>query len=108
MLDEILHALSDERRRRILQFVRAEEHTAGAIADLFPDVTRPAVSQHLGVLRDADLVTVRREGTRRYYRLNPRAFDELQSYLQAFWQDRLSRLKENVERDQGRRRGSHE
>lgn len=108
MLDGILNALGDERRRRILQFVNTRERTAGEIAALFPDVTRSAISQHLRVLREADLVSVRKAGTRRYYRPNPEAFAALRRYLEQFWQHRLARLKENVERDQRKREGKDE
>ena len=67
MIDASLKAIAEPRRREILRLVRDDELTAGAIAAHF-DVTRPAISQHLSVLRDAGLVVERRDGTRRWYR----------------------------------------
>lgn len=68
------------------------------------DVTRPAISQHLRVLREADLVSVRSEGTRRYYRARPEALDELRGWLEEFWLGGLERLKREVEQEQWRMR----
>jgi DNA-binding transcriptional ArsR family regulator len=97
MIDDVIHALAEPRRRQLLWLVRERERTAGEIADFFSEVTRPAISQHLRVLQEAGLVTVRKAGTRRYYRLRPEGLEELHSYLAAFWEDRLAALKEIVE-----------
>ena len=67
-----IQALVEPRRREILQLIRDRELSAGAIASGF-DVSRPAISQHLGVLKEAGLVSERREGTRRFYRARPEA-----------------------------------
>ncbi len=103
-MDAALHAIAEPRRREILRLIRDEALTAGAIAGHF-DVSRPAISQHLGVLRDAGLVVERREGTRRWYRARPDGTRELRAWLETFWDDGLDRLAaaaEQEERD-GRR-----
>lgn len=61
------------------------------------DVTQPAISFHLKVLREGGLVTVRKEGTLRYYRANPDALEALRDYLEDYWKDRLLRLKDAAE-----------
>ena len=95
----MLHALADSRRRAILRLVRHEERPSGEIAAHFPEVTAPAISQHLRVLRDAGLLTERRAGTRRLYRARPEALRELRQWLREFWGDALEDLKEAVETD---------
>jgi len=96
-MEEALRALSDAGRRRILALVRDEERSAGEIAAEFT-VTWPAVSQHLRVLKDAGLVTERREGTRRLYRARPEGLTDVRAFLDSFWDDKLERLKREVER----------
>ena len=91
-MDTMLRALADGTRRQILVLVWREERPAGAIADEFT-VTRPAISQHLRVLLASELVSVRREGTRRLYRANRGAITRLRADLGAFWDDHLVRLK---------------
>ncbi len=102
-MEEAIRAIAEPNRRRILQLVTEKELSAGEIASRF-EITRPAVSQHLGVLREAGLVTERREGTRRLYSLRPEGFDDLKSFLEAFWDEGLERLKEAAELEEGRRR----
>jgi DNA-binding transcriptional ArsR family regulator len=102
-MEEAIRAIAEPNRRRILQLVTAKELSAGEIASRF-EITRPAVSQHLGVLREAGLVTERREGTRRLYSLRPEGFEDLKSFLEAFWDEGLERLKEAAELEEGRRR----
>lgn len=102
-MEEAIRAIAEPNRRRILQLVTAKELSAGEIAAEFK-ITRPAVSQHLGVLREAGLVSERREGTRRLYSLRPEGFDDLKSFLEAFWGEGLERLKEAAELEEGRRR----
>jgi DNA-binding transcriptional ArsR family regulator len=92
IVDSILQALADRTRRRILTLVWRDEHTAGEIAGHFR-MSRPGVSQHLGVLLESDLVVVRRAGTRRLYRANRHAVAQLRADLGAFWDKNLSRLK---------------
>jgi DNA-binding transcriptional ArsR family regulator len=102
-MEEAIRAIAEPNRRRILQLVTAKELSAGEIAAEF-EITRPAVSQHLGVLREAGLVSERRDGTRRLYSLRPEGFDDLKSFLDTFWDEGLERLKEAAELEEGRRR----
>lgn len=102
-MDATVRALAEPTRREILRLVRDHERTAGEIADQFT-VTRPAISQHLRVLKDADLVNVRNEGTRRYYSARPEGLRELRGWLDEFWATSLERLKIEVEREQWRAR----
>jgi DNA-binding transcriptional ArsR family regulator len=95
----VLTALADPRRRAILRLVRDAERPAGAIAAHFPDVTGPAISQHLRVLREAGLVAERRSGTRRLYRARPQGLRELRAWLRDFWGDALEDLKDAAEYD---------
>jgi DNA-binding transcriptional ArsR family regulator len=96
MIDEILQALVDPRRREILELIREEELPAGKIAAHF-DVSRPAISQHLRVLEESGLATVRKYGTQRLYRVRPQGFAELRKYLESYWDVRLLRLKRAAE-----------
>lgn len=97
-MDAAARALSEPTRRTILRLVRDEERSVTQIAAHF-EITRPAISQHLRVLQDADLVTARSEGTRRYYRARPEGMDELRSWMDDFWSDSLRALKVEVERE---------
>ena len=103
MLDQALRAIAEPRRREILSLVRGEELAAGTIASHF-DVTRPAISQHLRVLVDAGLVSVRREGTSLLYRTRPEGLAELRRFIDEFWQEGLMRLKEEAEAEAEERR----
>jgi DNA-binding transcriptional ArsR family regulator len=98
-MDVALKAIAEPRRRRILTLVRDEELSAGEIAAHF-DVTRPAVSQHLTVLKEAGLVSERRNGTRRLYRARPEGLTELRAFLEGFWDERLEALKREAEREE--------
>jgi DNA-binding transcriptional ArsR family regulator len=98
VIDQPLRALAEPRRRDILALVRDRELAAGDIATRF-SVTRPAISQHLRVLRDAGLITERRAGTRRLYRARPEGAAELRAWLDAFWDDGLARLKTAAEEE---------
>ncbi len=106
-MDRALHAIAEPRRRRILHLVADRELTAGDIAAQF-NVTRPAISQHLRVLREANLVTSRREGTRRYYRARPQGIAEIRTFLDDFWDVQLQQLKLAAEREEREtQRGRH-
>jgi DNA-binding transcriptional ArsR family regulator len=105
MLDSTLHALADPRRRAILGMVRDRELAAGEIAGSF-DVTRPAISQHLAVLREAGLVSERRVGTRRLYRARPIGAVELLVWLEQFWDEGLARLQRAAEAEESDGRSS--
>jgi DNA-binding transcriptional ArsR family regulator len=102
-MQTVVQAISEPRRREILELVQDRELSAGEIAARF-DITRPAISQHLTVLKHAGLVTERREGTRRLYRARPEGLSELRSFLDSFWEGRLERLKLAAEREQQRGR----
>jgi DNA-binding transcriptional ArsR family regulator len=105
-MDAQLRAIAEPNRRAILTLVRDREMTAGAIAARF-EITRPAISQHLAVLRDAGLVDERRDGVRRWYRARPAGVADLRAWLEALWDDGLARLKDEAERearDAGQRR----
>jgi DNA-binding transcriptional ArsR family regulator len=80
------------------------ELSAGEIADRFREVSRPAISQHLKVLREAELLSERRDGTRRLYRARRDRIRQLRASLDAFWIDRLGALKTAAEREAKRRR----
>ena len=99
MMDATLQALADPRRRQILALVRGRELAAGQIASQF-DVTRPAISQHLAVLRNAGLVSERRAGTRRLYCARPSGIAELRAWLEEFWDDGLARLQRAAEQEE--------
>ena len=101
-----IQAIAEPRRREILQLIRDRELTAGEIASGF-DVSRPAISQHLGVLKEAGLVSERREGTRRFYRARPEGLKELREFLEGFWKFSLQQLKREAEAEQRRKRGSN-
>src|SRR5260370_5262483 len=95
-MDTMLRALADGTRRQILALVWREERTAGESEANFK-MTRPAVSQHLTILRESDLLALRREGTRRLYRANRQAIARLRAELGAFWDDHLAQLKDAAE-----------
>ena len=101
-LDLAARAIAEPRRRQILALVSEEELSAGEIASRF-DVSRPAVSQHLTVLRGAGLLSERRQGTSRYYRARPEGLAGLRDFMDRFWTDRLERLKLAAELEQQRR-----
>jgi DNA-binding transcriptional ArsR family regulator len=91
-----LDAIGDPTRRAILARLRKGPASVGKLATGFP-VSRPAISQHLRVLKDAELVTDRAEGTRRVYELNPAAFASLREYFDEFWGVALISFKKRVE-----------
>jgi DNA-binding transcriptional ArsR family regulator len=95
---EAAAAIADPIRRRVLELVRDREVPAGELAVQF-DVSRPAVSRHLRVLREAGLVRERREGRLRLYRADPAPLAELRAWLERYWDERLDALKGLAERD---------
>jgi DNA-binding transcriptional ArsR family regulator len=101
-METALRAIAEPRRREILRLVRARELPAGEIAAHF-DVTRPAISQHLQVLKQAGLVDERRDGTRRLYRARPEGLASLREFLSEFWQDRLRLLADAAEKEERRK-----
>jgi DNA-binding transcriptional ArsR family regulator len=103
-VEAALKAIAEPNRRRILTLVRDGELSAGEIAAHF-DVTRPAISQHLNVLKEAGLVSERRNGTRRLYEARPEGLVELKAFLEGFWEKRLDALKREAEHKEATQRG---
>ena len=92
-----LAALGDPTRRRIFERVATRPAAVGELAQGLP-VSRPAVSQHLRVLKDAGLVRETAEGTRRIYRLDPRGIGAMRDWLDAHWEQALTSFKEFADR----------
>lgn len=97
-------AIAQPTRREILRLLSASELTVGGVASHFP-VSQPAISQHLKVLREAGLVSERREGTRRLYRVRPDGLADLHDFLSELLPTGLERLKRAAEEDERRGRG---
>ncbi|MDP9299525.1 MAG: metalloregulator ArsR/SmtB family transcription factor [Actinomycetota bacterium] len=95
-MQDVLDAISSARRRQILRLVWERELSAGDIAEQF-DVSWPAISQNIAVLRKAGLVTERREANRRFYRADQQALGSLRAALQEMWLLDLDRLRSVVE-----------
>src|SRR5213592_2178850 len=100
-VEAALKAIAAPRRRQILGLVRDDELSAGEIASHF-EVTRPAISQHLRVLKEAGLVSERRNGTRRLYRARPESIAQLRAYLESYWDENLRLLKQAAEQEEQR------
>src|SRR4029453_13871318 len=96
-VDAALKALAEPRRREILRLVWSQERPATEIADHFAEVTRSAISQHLGVLRTAGLVSERRDGTRRLYLARRDEMSKLRDFLDEYWTSGLERLRDVAE-----------
>jgi DNA-binding transcriptional ArsR family regulator len=94
----MLGALADPTRRRVFERLKNGPQPVGAVANGLP-VSRPAVSQHLAVLKAAGLVTDRREGTRRVYEVDPQGLGEIRAWLDQFWEEALLAFKQEVERE---------
>lgn len=95
---ESLQAIADPTRRRIVELLAVRDRTAGELVEEF-DLSAPAISQHLNVLREAGLVTTRAEGQSRIQTLNPEGFDDLDAWLQKtrlVWSRRLDALEREL------------
>jgi DNA-binding transcriptional ArsR family regulator len=99
--EDVLKALAEPRRQQILRLVRVTPRSVGEIAEQV-DITQQAVSQHLRVLKDAGLVAVRQDGTRRLYAIRPDGLESLDRFLVELWPAGLQRLKAAVEADEQR------
>ena len=99
--EQALQALGDPTRRAVLEELREGPRAVGEIAARLP-VSRPAVSQHLRVLKEAGLVTERQDGTRRLYRVDPNGLADLREYLSRFWEEALASFKAAAEKEQRR------
>src|SRR5919199_2956451 len=97
--EEALQALGDPTRRAVLEQLRRGPLAVGELAAGLP-VSRPAVSQHLRVLKEAGLVTERQDGTRRLYRVNPDGLAGLRAYLEGFWEEALASFKAAAETEE--------
>jgi DNA-binding transcriptional ArsR family regulator len=106
-VEAALKAIAEPRRRQILRLVRDDELSAGEIVSQF-DISWPAVSQHLGVLKEAGLVNERRNGTKRLYRTRPQGLADLKAFLDEFWGERLDALKREAEREERSKRGKRD
>jgi DNA-binding transcriptional ArsR family regulator len=95
-----IEALGDPTRRAIFEHLSEHPCAVGQLAELMP-VSRPAVSQHLKVLKDAGLVTAHQEGNRRIYGLDPEGIGELREYVDRFWSTALQSFKQRVENEPG-------
>jgi len=95
--DTVLDMMGDATRRQILELIRETPRAVGEIAALLP-VSRPAVSKHLRLMREAGLVDVDVQGTRRIYRIRPQGFAAIVSYWDGFWSAALNEFKSYAER----------
>jgi DNA-binding transcriptional ArsR family regulator len=93
-----LAALSDPTRRLVFERILTAPRSVSVIAEGLP-VSRPAVSQHLKVLKEAGLITERRNGTRRLYAANPQALGELRAAIEAMWREALGAMAATVEEE---------
>ena len=96
---EVFDALAQPKRREILRLLAGRELTAGEIASHF-SVTQPAISQHLKILKDVELLNERREGTKRVLSVRAQGFEDLQKFLAELLPGRLERLKELAEEEE--------
>ena len=100
--EAVLRAIGEPQRVRILRLVGDGELAAGEIAAHFA-ITAQAVSQHLRVLKNAEVLTERRDGTRRLYSVRPEAIESVRAFLEELWPPALARLKVAVESEQKRK-----
>jgi DNA-binding transcriptional ArsR family regulator len=101
--EQVLDALGDPTRRTIFKRLRTGARSVGQIAETV-DVSRPAVSQHLKVLKDARLVVDRAQGTRRLYAVDTRGLEVLRDWLDGFWEQTLDAFKQAAEREANKER----
>ena len=107
-LEAAMEAIANPRRRQILRLVWDGERSAGEIAATVDDVSWPAVSQNLRVLKNSGLIVERRQGTHRYYRADRRALGPLEVVLRQMWTRDLGRLRELAEQEVRSRRRRHD
>jgi DNA-binding transcriptional ArsR family regulator len=104
---DVFEAVAEPTRRAVLELLAGGERSAGDLVAAFPGLTQPAVSRHLRILRESELVDVRAEGTRRLYSLNPAGLAELDRWLDTyrhFWGERLDHLEAHLDAKAGRGR----
>jgi DNA-binding transcriptional ArsR family regulator len=101
----VFEAVAEPTRRTVLDLLASRERSAGELVAAFPALTQPAVSRHLRILRESQLVDVRADGTRRVYSLKPSALAELDHWLEGyrrFWDQRLDDLEGHLDSKAGR------
>lgn len=109
---DVFEAVAEPTRRAVLDLLAHNERSAGELVAAFPELTQPAVSRHLRILRESNLVDVRADGTRRMYSLRPAALRELDRWLDSyrqFWTGRLDDLERHLDaKANARAKGSAE
>jgi len=104
---DVFEAVAEPTRRTVLDLLAGRERSAGELVDAFPALTQPAVSRHLRILRESQLVDVRSDGARRLYSIRPAALAELDRWLDGyrrFWSERLDDLEGHLDSKTGRGR----
>ena len=101
-MEALLKAIAEPRRQEILRLVWQQELPAGEVAEHF-EISRPAVSKHLRILREAGLVEERRVGTQRLYRAKPERLGYVRGFLESFWDEGLAAVKRSAEADARKR-----
>jgi DNA-binding transcriptional ArsR family regulator len=107
-IEAAMNAIANPRRRQILRLVWDAERSAGEIAATIHDVSWPAVSQNLRLLKDSGLITERRQGTHRYYRADRRALGPLEAVLRQMWTRDIGRLRDLAEQEARSRKKRHD
>ena len=102
-METVLKAIAEPRRQEILRLIWQRERAAGDVAAHF-DVSRPAISKHLRILKEAGLLAERRVGTRRLYRARPERLADARRFLESFWDEGLAAIKRSAEDDARDRR----
>jgi DNA-binding transcriptional ArsR family regulator len=100
-------AVADPRRRAMLDLLVKHERSAGELVSAFPDISQPAVSKHLRILKDAGLVDMRVQAQQRIYALQPKGLAELDAWIakyKVFWSDRLDSLERHLDKNKGAKR----
>jgi DNA-binding transcriptional ArsR family regulator len=100
-------AVADPRRRAMLDLLVKRERSAGELVSAFPDISQPAVSKHLRILRDAGLVEMRVQAQQRIYTLHPKGLTELDAWIakyKVFWPEKLDSLEQHLDKNKGAKR----
>ena len=97
-VETVLKAIAEPRRQEILRLLWQRERAAGEVAAHF-DISRPAISKHLRILKEAGLVEERRAGTQRLYRARPERLADARRFLESFWDEGLAAIKRSAEGD---------
>jgi len=106
---DVFEAIAEPTRRALLDLLADHERSAGELVAAFPELTQPAVSRHLRILRESQLVDVRADGTRRLYSLRPEPLAQLDRWLETyrrFWAERLDDLEAHLDRARAARAGN--